>query len=859
MANKNFTVKNGLEVGGQEVISSSGAITSAALGGQVLGTSASPSFANITTAGYLRGPASFVIDPAAHGDDTGTVVIAGNLQVDGTQTTINSTTMTVDDLNLTLASGAANAAAANGAGINVDISGATNPSLVYGSSNDDWTFNKNLNVTGNIAATGTVDGVDIAARDAILTSTTTTAGAALPKAGGTMTGAINAGANNISNINNTSSISFLSTNGYWSGGLQRINGSGNLVNIGTISSGAITSTGSSTFGPSTFTSTSVMDINLVANPPELNFEDTSGTSGSKRARWTLDDSKFSVQGLSDDDQSLSHDFINLDLSSGSIITPKGGADNVHLGENAALTLGSAANYNTAIGKDALKVNANGSNAVAIGYQALMADQSVEESTAVGAFALTSQLSGRNHAFGFRALQDLTQGVYNTAVGGETLENVVNGGYNTAVGTFAGRFNQNGDENCLFGYKAGYDINGGDANVAVGYEAFQNATTGNYNVAIGKQAMSSAAVTGDFNIAIGRTCLQQVTSGTQNLAIGVDSLTTMNTGSYNVALGPSALRLGGGALSNNTAVGAQSGRNTTSNNNAFFGYYSGYGNTSGINTAIGHRALYTNQAGTGNVAVGNDVMYYNNGGSFNVAVGNAANQANQTGSRNVHIGQQAGEYNSGTLITAVGNQAAQGLSNNTNAGSFGTYIGAYAGREINTGQSNTFIGYASGQEVTTGGNNTIVGSYDGNGDGMDIRTTSGNAIISNGLGKPLIHTVVSSNHVAGNIDVTQDLASGNHITIASGAVVNLFGSGNAFSGVFIINDFTSTGCLALVMTGGGQISIIHQTGGGSVYQATSSPASGAIGIYLSSLGVKVKNNRGSSLNIRVLSFRTRNQQ
>ena len=147
MANKNFTVKNGLEVGGQEVISSSGAITSAALGGQVLGTSASPSFANITTAGYLRGPASFVIDPAAHGDDTGTVVIAGNLQVDGTQTTINSTTMTVDDLNLTLASGAANAAAANGAGINVDISGATNPSLVYGSSNDDWTFNKNLNVT----------------------------------------------------------------------------------------------------------------------------------------------------------------------------------------------------------------------------------------------------------------------------------------------------------------------------------------------------------------------------------------------------------------------------------------------------------------------------------------------------------------------------------------------------------------------------------------------------------------------------------------------------------------------------------------------------------------------------------------
>jgi hypothetical protein len=46
-------------------------------------------------------------------------------------------------------------------------------------------------VTGTISVTGTVDGVDIAARDAILTSTTTTADAALPKAGGTLTGTLN--------------------------------------------------------------------------------------------------------------------------------------------------------------------------------------------------------------------------------------------------------------------------------------------------------------------------------------------------------------------------------------------------------------------------------------------------------------------------------------------------------------------------------------------------------------------------------------------------------------------------------------------------------------------------------------------
>ena len=52
------------------------------------------SLGNITTTGYIRGPATFTLDPAAHGDNTGTVVIAGNLQVDGTTTTINSTTLT---------------------------------------------------------------------------------------------------------------------------------------------------------------------------------------------------------------------------------------------------------------------------------------------------------------------------------------------------------------------------------------------------------------------------------------------------------------------------------------------------------------------------------------------------------------------------------------------------------------------------------------------------------------------------------------------------------------------------------------------------------------------------------------------
>jgi hypothetical protein len=54
--------------------------------------------------------------------------------------------MTIDDLNITLADGAANASAANGAGITVDGASAT---LTYSSTGDKWVFNKDLDVTGN--------------------------------------------------------------------------------------------------------------------------------------------------------------------------------------------------------------------------------------------------------------------------------------------------------------------------------------------------------------------------------------------------------------------------------------------------------------------------------------------------------------------------------------------------------------------------------------------------------------------------------------------------------------------------------------------------------------------------------------
>ena len=127
--------------------------------------------------------------PAYSLDVTGTARITGDLTVQGTTTTIES------------------------AAVNTSLifEGATADSYETTLTLVDPTADRTItlpNSTGTVALTSTVlpltggamtgaittnstfDGVDIATRDAILTSTTTTANAALPKAGGTLSGAI---------------------------------------------------------------------------------------------------------------------------------------------------------------------------------------------------------------------------------------------------------------------------------------------------------------------------------------------------------------------------------------------------------------------------------------------------------------------------------------------------------------------------------------------------------------------------------------------------------------------------------------------------------------------------------------------
>ena len=137
--------------------------------GQAVATNSNVTFGtigcgNITTSGYIRGPSTMTIDPATHGDDTGTLVIAGNLTVQGATTTVNSNTVAIGDSIMTLNSDETGTPSAN-AGLEVERGNATNVSFLWNETNDNWTVSDGsatsvLLTAANFAATyaGTIDG-----------------------------------------------------------------------------------------------------------------------------------------------------------------------------------------------------------------------------------------------------------------------------------------------------------------------------------------------------------------------------------------------------------------------------------------------------------------------------------------------------------------------------------------------------------------------------------------------------------------------------------------------------------------------------------------------------------------------------
>jgi hypothetical protein len=236
----------------------------------------------------------------------------------------------------------------------------------------------------------------------------------------------------------------------------------------------------------------------------------------------------------------------------------------------------------------------------------------------------------------------------------------------------------------------------------------------------------------------------------NTAVGTNSLgfysKVTGLGSTNVAIGLQAMELYSnttGDVSDNVAVGVNALR-----------MYGNTTQTTQFNTAVGRDALVVNQS-SNNTAVGHQAGVANTTGTTNVYIGKNAGLGNSTGSNNVFVGTEAGS---------------------TSYGGNNTLIGNGAGYSVSSGFGNTFIGsgiggarFPSGYFVSTGSKNTILGNYDGNQNGLDIRTLSNVVVLSDGDGVPVMFTVpgqtvalqgASSNGGTGiNFPATQS-ASGN---------------------------------------------------------------------------------------------------
>ena len=124
--------------------------------GQAVSTSDNVTFVNVTATKLISNTLEAQTGTEVTIDDS--LIVTGDLTVNGTTTTLNTATLDVEDLNITVAKGAADASAANGAGLTVDLGTDGSATILYDSVNDKFVFNKTIDATIVGSITGDVSG-----------------------------------------------------------------------------------------------------------------------------------------------------------------------------------------------------------------------------------------------------------------------------------------------------------------------------------------------------------------------------------------------------------------------------------------------------------------------------------------------------------------------------------------------------------------------------------------------------------------------------------------------------------------------------------------------------------------------------
>jgi len=247
-----------------------------------------------------------------------------------------------------------------------------------------------------------------------------------------------------------------------------------------------------------------------------------------------------------------------------------GTGNTAIGANALDSMdGDEADYNTALGGNALTAITTGDNNVAIGYDANAGGTSGSSNLAIGFEALKAGGGGGySFAVGYRAMYQYTGGFTHVAVGNNALKSMTSGTQqdNCAVGDSAGS-NSNGTsstynrQNSFFGNASGNRNTTGSINTCIGYSAggfTGTGMTGDENTFVGGYA-SGNVTSGSDNVSVGRSAGQDLTSGDKNTSVGNGAGQQITTGSNNLFLGVDAGR-----------TGSPGGAQTTGSNEIFLG-------------------------------------------------------------------------------------------------------------------------------------------------------------------------------------------------------------------------------------------------------------------------------------------------
>ena len=266
--------------------------------------------------------------------------------------------------------------------------------------------------------------------------------------------------------------------------------------------------------------------NNVAIGYQAMLEETTGGNNTVVGHSAMNDS---LAGLENDNNT----FIGYSSGGGTWLTTASNS-NTAVGSNTMIGAMNDADYNTAMGHNALSALTLGDNNTAIGYNALTSGTSATENTIVGSLAGDALVGGgSNTIVGAHAGGQTTAVGKTVIIGAEAGESVMT---TDAIGTVA------------VGYEALKSLTAGDANTAVGHTSLKTCSTGTNNTALGFNTLSSA--TGIGNTALGATAGGSISDGTHNIFIGYASGNhniNVSTGDFNTVIG---------SLSDTSAADAQ---------------------------------------------------------------------------------------------------------------------------------------------------------------------------------------------------------------------------------------------------------------------------------------------------------------